>query len=223
MDLEPIWLSIKLALITTFILLIVGIPIAYWLSRKNTIGRLIIEAFITMPLVLPPSVLGFYLLLAFSPNNTLGHWLHQHFNIQLVFSFEGLVVASLIYSLPFMISPIKAAFSHLPKSLAEASYTMGKSKMQTYLHIQLPNIKSSILTAAVLTFAHTLGEFGVVLMIGGNIPGVTKVASIAIYDAVETMNYAAANDYALILFAITFTIVLAVFLFNRNAVKNPFE
>jgi molybdate transport system permease protein len=223
MDLEPIWLSIKLAILTTIILLIIGIPIAFWLSRKNSIGRLILEAFITMPLVLPPSVLGFYLLLAFSPNNSLGHCLQQHFDIQLVFSFEGLVVASLIYSLPFMISPIKSAFAQLPKSLAEASYTMGKSKTETFLHVQLPNIKSSILTAAVLTFAHTLGEFGVVLMIGGNIPGVTKVASIAIYDAVETMDYAAANDYALILFAITFTIVLAVFLFNRNAVKNPFE
>jgi molybdate transport system permease protein len=223
MDLEPIWLSIQLALITTLILLLIGIPIGYWLSRKSSIMRLIIEAFITMPLVLPPSVLGFYLLLAFSPTNSLGHWLQEHFDVQLVFSFEGLVIASLIYSLPFMISPIKSAFSQLPKSLAEASFTMGKSKTETFLHIQLPNIKASILTAAVLTFAHTLGEFGVVLMIGGNIPGVTKVASIAIYDAVETMDYTAANNYALILFAITFIIVLAVFLFNRKAVKSPFE
>ncbi|MEJ7558187.1 MAG: molybdate ABC transporter permease subunit [Pedobacter sp.] len=223
MDLEPIWLSIKLALLTTLILLVIGIPIGYWLSRKSSVARLIIEALITMPLVLPPSVLGFYLLLAFSPTNSLGHWLQEHFDVQLVFSFEGLVIASLIYSLPFMISPIKSAFSQLPRSLAEASFTMGKSKMETFLKIQLPNIKASILTAAVLTFAHTLGEFGVVLMIGGNIPGVTKVASIAIYDAVETMDYRAANDYALILFAITFSIVLAVFLFNRKAVKSPFE
>ena len=223
MDLDPIWLSLRLAVSTTLILLVIGIPIAYWLSRKNTVGRLILEAFITMPLVLPPSVLGFYLLLAFSPNNKLGHWLQQHFDIQLVFSFEGLVIASLIYSLPFMISPIKAAFSQLPKSLSEASYTMGKSKMETFLKVEMPNIKSSILTAVVMTFAHTLGEFGVVLMIGGNIPGVTRVASIAIYDSVETMDYAAANDYALILFAITFTLVLAVFLFNRNAIKNPLE
>ena len=223
MDLDPIWLSLRLAVLTTLILLVIGIPIAYWLSRKNTVGRLILEAFITMPLVLPPSVLGFYLLLAFSPNNKLGNWLQQHFDIQLVFSFEGLVIASLIYSLPFMISPIKAAFSQLPKSLSEASYTMGKSKMETFLKVEMPNIKSSILTAVVMTFAHTLGEFGVVLMIGGNIPGVTRVASIAIYDSVETMDYAAANDYALILFAITFTLVLAVFLFNRNAIKNPLE
>ncbi|WP_235526096.1 molybdate ABC transporter permease subunit [Pedobacter sp. Leaf216] len=220
---EPIWLSIRLAIITTIFLLIIGIPIAYWLSRKQTIFKIIIEAFITMPLVLPPSVLGFYLLLAFSPNNGLGKWLHQYFDLQLVFSFKGLVFASIIYSLPFMVSPIKAAFSHLPRSLAEASYVMGKSKLKTFFYVLLPNVKPSIFTAAVLTFAHTLGEFGVVLMIGGNIPGETKVASIAIYDAVETMDYHSANSYALVLFAITFIIVITVFLINRNAIKSPFE
>lgn len=223
MDLAPIWLSIKLALITTILLLIIGVPIAYWLSRKQTILKLVIEALITMPLVLPPSVLGFYLLLAFSPNNSFGAWLHQNFNLRLVFSFEGLVLASILYSLPFMVSPVKAAFSQLPKAIAEASYTMGKSPLQTFFNVLLPNIRSSIYTAAVLTFAHTLGEFGVVLMIGGNIPGVTKVASIAIYDSVETMDYASANNYALILFAITFSIVIAVFVFNKKAIKSPFE
>ncbi|WP_316844155.1 molybdate ABC transporter permease subunit [Pedobacter psychrodurus] len=220
---EPIWLSIRLAIITTIFLLFIGIPIAYWLSRKQNVFKIIIEAFITMPLVLPPSVLGFYLLLAFSPNNALGKWLHQYFDLQLVFSFKGLVFASIIYSLPFMVGPIKAAFSHLPRSLAEASYVMGKSKTETFFDVLLPNVKPSIFTAAVLTFAHTLGEFGVVLMIGGNIPGETKVASIAIYDAVETMDYSSANSYALILFAITFIIVIAVFLINRNAIKSPFE
>ena len=223
MDMEPIWLSIKLAGITTIFLLFIGIPIAYWLSRKQSIIKLIIEAFITMPLVLPPSVLGFYLLLAFSPNNSLGIWLHQHFNLQMVFSFKGLVLASVIYSLPFMVSPLKSAFAHLPKSMSDASYVMGKSKTQTFFYVILPNVKPSIFTAAVLTFAHTLGEFGVVLMIGGNIPGETKVASIAIYDAVETMDYASANSYALVLFAITFVIVIGVFILNRSAVKCPFE
>lgn len=223
MDFEPIYLSLKLALITTVILLVVGIPAAYWLSGKSTLAKIVLEALITMPLVLPPSVLGFYLLLAFSPNNGLGKWLHEHLNLQLVFSFEGLVFASVIYSLPFMISPVKSAFAQLPETLAQASYTMGKSRWQTFVYILLPNIKASVYTAAVLTFAHTLGEFGVVLMIGGNIPGVTKVASIAIYDAVETMDYRAANQYALMLFAITFAIVLAVFIFNKKAVKNPFE
>ncbi|MDY0904503.1 molybdate ABC transporter permease subunit [Pedobacter sp. CFBP9032] len=223
MDFEPIFLSLKLALITTIILLVIGIPVAYWLSGKSTMPKILVEALITMPLVLPPSVLGFYLLLAFSPNNGFGKWLLNHLNLQLVFSFEGLILASVIYSLPFMISPVKSAFGHLPGNLAQAAYTMGKTRWQTFIYILLPNIKASVYTAAVLTFAHTLGEFGVVLMIGGNIPGVTKVASIAIYDSVETMDYTSANHYALILFAITFTIVLTVFIFNKKAVKNPFE
>ncbi|WP_443938485.1 molybdate ABC transporter permease subunit [Pedobacter sp. MW01-1-1] len=223
MDLEPIWLSLKLATITTFFLLFLGIPIAYWLSRKQNMGKLMVEALITMPLVLPPSVLGFYLLLLFSPNNGLGKWLQTHVNVQLVFSFTGLVLASIIYSLPFMISPIKTAFSHLPRSMAEASYAMGKSNRETFFKVLLPNIKASVFTASVLTFAHTLGEFGVVLMIGGNIPGETKLASVAIYDAVEIMDYRSANAYALILFALTFLIVMGMFLLNRKAVKSPFE
>ncbi len=223
MDWEPIWLSLRLSLITTVILLVIGLPVAYWLSRKSSIPKLILEAIITMPLVLPPSVLGFYLLITFSPQNALGRWLQETLDVQLVFSFGGLIMASVIYSLPFMINPIKSALVQLPDSMAEASYTMGKSKKQTLIHILIPNIKSSILTAAVLTFAHTLGEFGVVLMIGGNIPGVTKVASIAIYDSVERMDYASANNYSLILFALTFVIVLTVFIVNRNSVKSPLE
>ena len=223
MELTPIWLSLKLAAITTVILMIIGIPIAYWLSRRSSIFKVIVEALLTMPLVLPPSVLGFYLLISFSPNSVLGHWLLQYFNVSLVFSFEGLVVASVIYSLPFMISPVKSALVHLPDSLAEASYTMGKSKLSTFYSVLLPNIKSSLYTASVLTFAHTLGEFGVVLMIGGKLEGITKVASIAIYDAVDNNQYAEANQYSLVLFAITFIIVILVFIFNRNASRGPLE
>jgi molybdate transport system permease protein len=223
MDWMPIWLSLKLSAITTMILLVVGIPLGYWLSYKNTIPKLILEAFITMPLVLPPSVLGFYLLLAFSPQNAFGKWLQETMDIHLVFSFPGLVLASVLYSLPFMVSPIKSAFLHLPGSIAEASFTMGKSRTHTLIHVLLPAIKSAIITAAVLTFAHTLGEFGVVLMIGGNIPGVTRVASIAVYDSVESMDYASANNYSLILFALTFIIVAGVFVFSRNAAKSPLE
>lgn len=223
MDWMPILLSLKLAGITTLILLAIGIPLAYWLSSKNTIPKLILEALITMPLVLPPSVLGFYLLLAFSPQNSLGKWLHETMALDFVFSFEGLVLASVIYSLPFMVSPLKSAFVHLPKSIAEVSYTMGKSKFKTLMEVLLPAIRPAILTATVLTFAHTLGEFGVVLMIGGNIPGVTKVASIAIYDSVERMDYDSANDYALVLFAITFVIVLSVFILNQKSAKSPLE
>lgn len=220
MDWNPIWLSLRLALVTTVILLLIGLPLAYWLSRTNTVLKLVLEAVITMPLVLPPSVLGFYLLLAFSPQNALGRWLQETFNIQLVFSFGGLVVASLVYSLPFMINPVRSAFVQLPHSMQEASYTMGKSEWQTFLHVLIPNIRSSIATAAVLTFAHTLGEFGVVLMIGGNIPGVTKVASIAIYDSVEQLDWVQANNYSLVLFILTFVIVTTVFVVNRKPV-NP--
>ncbi|MEB0260912.1 MULTISPECIES: molybdate ABC transporter permease subunit [unclassified Mucilaginibacter] len=223
MDLTPIWLTLKLAAITTLILLLIGLPLAWWLSKKRSFVKIIIEAIITMPLVLPPSVLGFYLLLAFSPQRGLGHWLQQTFDVQFVFSFQGLVLASVIYSMPFMISPVKSAFQQLPQSLSQASYTLGKSQWQTFRYVLLPNIKPSLLTAAVLTFAHTLGEFGVVLMIGGNIPGVTRVASIAVYDSVEQMNYTAANNYSLVLFAITFVMVLSVFIYNKYQAKSPLE
>jgi molybdate transport system permease protein len=148
----------------------------------------------------------------------------QHtFNIQFVFSFQGLVLASVIYSMPFMIGPIKSALQQLPLSLSQASYSLGKTKWQTFVSVLLPNIKPSLLTAIVLTFAHTLGEFGVVLMIGGNIPNVTRVASIAVYDSVEQMDYHSANIYSLILFAITFIMVISVFVFNKYQLKSPLE
>lgn len=221
MDLSPIWLTLKLAGITTLLLLLIGLPFAWWLSRGRSIIKIIIEAIITMPLVLPPSVLGFYLLLAFSPQHGFGKWLHDTFDVQLVFSFPGLILASVIYSMPFMVGPVKSALQQLPDSLAEASYTLGKSEWQTFSYVLLPNIKPSLLTASVLTFAHTLGEFGVVLMIGGNIPGVTRVASIAVYDSVEKMDYASANNYSLILFSITFVLVMAVFIVNKYQAKGP--
>jgi molybdate transport system permease protein len=223
MDWSPIWLTLKLAAATTAILLLIGLPLAYWLSKGRSFVKIILDALIAMPLVLPPSVLGFYLLLAFSPQHGIGHWLQQTFNIQFVFSFPGLVLASVIYSLPFMIGPIKSALQQLPLSLSQASYTLGKSEFETFRRVLLPNIRPSLLTAIVLTFAHTLGEFGVVLMIGGNIPNVTRVASIAIYDAVENMDYASANNYSLVLFSLTFIIVIAVFIFNKHSAKSPLE
>ncbi len=223
MDLSPIWLTLKLAAITTLLLLIAGLPVAWWLSRGRSFFKTIIEAIITMPLVLPPSVLGFYLLLAFSPRHGLGKWLQDAFDVQFVFSFQGLVLASFIYSMPFMVGPIKSALQQLPVSLSQASYILGKTKWQTFKSVLVPNIKPSILTAIVLTFAHTLGEFGVVLMIGGNIPGVTRVASIAVYDSVERMDYPAANTYSLILFSITFLMVISVFVFNKYQAKSPLE
>lgn len=223
MDLTPIWLTLKLASITTLVLLLIGLPLAYWLSKGRSIVKIILEAIITMPLVLPPSVLGFYLLLAFSPQHGIGKWLHETFNIQFVFSFEGLILASVIYSMPFMIGPIKSALQQLPLSFSQASYTLGKTERQTFIKVLLPNIRSSLLTAVILTFAHTLGEFGVVLMIGGNIPNVTRVASIAVYDSVENMDYHAANMYSLILFSITFIMVISVFVFNKYKAKSPLE
>ena len=184
MSWEPLILTLKLALVTTFVLLVVSIPISYWLAYSKARIKPIVQTLVSMPLVLPPTVLGFYFLVAFSPNNFIGGWLGDTFGIQLVFSFTGLVIASLIYSLPFMVHPIQSGFSKIPKALREASYLMGKSRLQTLIKVLLPNIKPSLLTGIVLSFAHTVGEFGVVLMIGGNIPGKTKVASIAIYDEV---------------------------------------
>jgi|TARA_R110000868_G_scaffold75413_4_gene217615 molybdate transport system permease protein len=219
MDWQPMVLTFKLAVVTTAILFVVSIPIASWLSSTGSKIRPVLETLVSMPLVLPPTVLGFYMLVAFSPENAFGNWLNEWLGIKLIFSFEGLVLASVIYSLPFMVQPIQAGLSSLPSTLKEASYTMGKSKMTTLLKILLPNIKPSLLTGIVLSFAHTIGEFGVVLMIGGNMPGKTKVASIAIYDEVEALNYAAANSYSLILFTVTFIILLLVYLTNGGYFK----
>ncbi len=172
-----------------------------------------------MPLVLPPTVVGFYLLVAFSPNSTFGAFVNETLGLQFIFSFGGLVFASMIYSLPFMVHPIQSGLSNLPSSLSEASLVLGKTRFQTLLYVLLPNIKPSLLTGIVLAFAHTIGEFGVVLMIGGNIPNKTRVASIAIYDEVEALNYAAANNYSMVLFAISFIILLSVYLINGGYLK----
>lgn len=210
----PIILSLKLAGITTFLLLVIAIPLSYWLSYTKSFIKPVIETLVSMPLVLPPTVLGFYLLIAFSPANAFGEFLNESFNIQLVFSFEGLIIASLIYSLPFMVHPIQSGLKSIPESYSEASFVMGKSRRTTLFKVLLPNIRSSLLTGIVLTFAHTIGEFGVVLMIGGSIPDKTRVASIAIYDEVESLNYSTANVYSMILFGITFIILLTVYITN---------
>ncbi|MBC7451446.1 MAG: molybdate ABC transporter permease subunit [Cytophagales bacterium] len=215
-DWTPILLSFKLACITTIILAAIGIPVAYWLSNSKSIPKTLIESVISLPLVLPPSVLGFYLLLAFSPNSTIGRFMESWFDVRLAFSFSGLIIASVVYSLPFMIHPVQAGFQNIPSSLKEASYTLGVSPFRTFLHVMLPNIKPALLTGIVLTFAHTIGEFGIVLMIGGSIPGVTKVASIAIYDEVESMNYAAADFYAIVLVALSMLFLIVLFWVNKK-------
>jgi molybdate transport system permease protein len=213
---EPLILSFTLSLITTVILLLIGVPLAYWFSQSKSKLKPVYESVISLPMVLPPSVLGFYLLLAFSPNNFFGKFLEEYFSLRLLFSFEGLIIASVIYSLPFMVHPVQAGFQNLSPSLKDAAYTLGISPRKTFLRVLLPNIKPALLTGIVLTFAHTVGEFGVVMMIGGNIPGVSKVASLAIYDEVESMNYAAANFYSLVLLALSFVILFLLFLFNKK-------
>ena len=217
--LETLWLTFRLASTTMAILLVLGIPLAYGLAGSRAWYKPLLEALVSMPLVLPPTVLGFYLLIAFSPDQAIGHWLVEHLNIRLVFTFPGLVLGSIIYSLPFMVQPIQAGFENLPPHLAEASYTLGKSRRTTLFRVLLPNIKPALLTGMVLSFAHTVGEFGVILMIGGNIPGETRVASIAIYDEVEGLNYAVAHQYAAVLVAFTFLILLTVYTINRSFIK----
>lgn len=218
-NLEPIWLTAKLALITTIILFFVAVPLGYWLSYSRFRFKAVIEALISLPLVLPPSVLGFYLLIGFSPENAFGKFLSDYFDLRLVFTFQGLILASVIYSLPFMVNPILSGLKNLPPALQEASFTLGKSRFVTVTKILLPNIQASLLTGIIMTFAHTIGEFGVVLMVGGSIPEETKVVSIAIYEEVESMNYHNANVYAGILFVFSFLILLTVHLINNKSRK----
>ncbi|WP_114748719.1 molybdate ABC transporter permease subunit [Pleomorphovibrio marinus] len=219
MDFTPFWISIKLAGITTLVLFLLGVPLAYWLAFNPRRYKVLLEAVVALPLVIPPTVLGFYLLVALSPENGLGALLDRYFDLRLVFTFEGLVFASVFYSLPFMVQPLQSGFRSVPETLVEAAYSLGKNTWTTLIHVILPNMTGSLLTAGILTFAHTIGEFGVVLMIGGNIPGVTQVISISIYDEVEAMNYGLANHYSLILLVFSFLILCLVYLFNYRQRK----
>ena len=205
---NPLILSFKLAFITTLILFVISIPLAFFLSQTKNKFKPLIETIFALPIVLPPTVLGFYILLLFSKSG-----------LNLAFTFSGIVIASVIYSFPFMLGPIQSGMEGLNKSLIEASYTLGKSKIETLLKVILPNIKPSIITAIITTFAHTVGEFGVVLMVGGSIPDVTKVASVAVYDYVENLEYHNAQIYSLILLSFSFIVLLLVY-FYRNKLEN---
>ncbi len=216
LDWQPFLLSFKLAGLTTVILLICSLPLAWWLSQTHSKTKPLFEALTALPIVLPPSVLGFYLLVLLSPNSAIGEFFDNIFGVKLVFSFTGLVVASCFYSLPFMVQPIQSGFEALNKHMLEASYLAGKSKIQTVLRVALPNIKPSLMTAVIITFAHTVGEFGVVLMIGGSIPGETKVASVAIYEMVEVMEYGKAHIYSAVMVALSFFVLLSVYIFNHK-------
>ncbi|ADU66579.1 molybdate ABC transporter, inner membrane subunit [Desulfurispirillum indicum S5] len=213
---QTMTLTFQVALITTIILLVLGIPLAYWLAYTRSRAKSVVETLVSMPLVLPPTVLGFYLLVFFSPVNPVGGFLDSWFNLRLVFSFEGVIVGSVLFSLPFMIHPLQSAFTAIPANLREAAATLGISRNRTLFTILLPNMKPGILAGCILSFAHTVGEFGVVLMVGGNISGETRMASIAIYDRVEALDYATAHQYAFVLFAITFAILLIVYVVNRR-------
>jgi molybdate transport system permease protein len=219
-DWQPFLLTFKLAGLTTLFLLIITLPLAWWLAHTKSKIKPVVEALVSLPLVLPPSVLGFYLLVTFSPASTIGHFLIQTFGLHLIFSFPGLVFASVIYSFPFMVHPLQRGLEVLPASLLEAAYTLGKSKMQAFFQVVLPNMKAAVISGIVLSFAHTIGEFGVVLMIGGNLPGETKVASIAIYDEVEQMHYGTANYYSLALLAICFSVLLLVYSINKKNTRS---
>lgn len=213
-DFTPFLLSFKLASIVSIILFLIALPLAWWLSQSKSKFKPILEALSAMPIVLPPTVLGFYVLYALSQNSPLGAFVENYLGVKLVFNFYGLVVASCLYSFPFMLQPLQNGFESLPKSIIEASYLCGKSSFQTLLKVALPNIKPSLMTAIVITFAHTVGEFGVVLMVGGSIPGETKVASIAIYEFVEMLDYKSAHIYSAIMVAISFIVLLLVYIFN---------
>ena len=219
MDWQPFILTFKLAAVTTLILLVVGIPVANWLAFSRNRFKVVIEAIVSLPLILPPTVLGFYLLLAFGKDNWLGAWLDDLFGVQVLFSFGGLVVASVIYSLPFMVQPIQSGFAQVDKALIDASAVLGKSRFTTLNRVIIPNARPAIISGIILTFAHTIGEFGVVLMVGGNIPGVTNVASIAIFDEVQVLNYRAAHIYSAVLLALSFGILIVVHLANGGNLK----
>ena len=208
-DWQAVGLSVRLASATSVVLLVIGMPIAYWIARSRRPWRPLVEAVVALPLVLPPTVLGFYILVAMGPNGPLGALWSGATGGRLAFSFEGLLVASVIYSLPFAVQPFSVAFAAVDRSLLETSWTLGRSGFATFLRVVVPLSAGGILTGMVLTFAHTLGEFGVVLMVGGNIPGETRTVSIAIYDRVQALDYPGAAATALPLLLVSFA-VLAV-------------
>ena len=219
LEFTPFLLSFKLAALTTLILFILCLPLAWYLSQTSSKAKPFLEAVTALPIVLPPSVLGFYILFALSQNSPIGAFFDEYLGVKLVFNFTGLVVASCFYSLPFMVQPLQSGFENINKNMLEASYVSGKSKFETIFKVALPNIKPALMTAIIVTFAHTVGEFGVVLMVGGSIPGETKVASVAIYEMVEIMDYTSAHIYSAIMVFISFLVLLSVYMFNSKQNK----
>jgi molybdate transport system permease protein len=216
MDWSAIFLTIRLAVVVCVTLLIVGTPIALWLSFTHWRWKFFVESVVALPLVLPPTVLGFYVLVAMGSNSPLGRWYQSLTGYELAFTFEGLAIASVIYSLPFAVQPMAAAFASVDPNLINASSILGASKIRTFARVVLPLSVGGVFTGMVLSFAHTLGEFGVVLMVGGNIPGVTRTISIAIYDQAQALDYAGANHLAMLLLAFSFVTLSITYALNRR-------
>jgi molybdate transport system permease protein len=216
MDWQAFWLTIRLAAIVTAVLIVVGFPLAYWIAFSRWRWKFLVEAIVALPIVLPPTVLGFYLLVALGQRGPLGRWWHAMTGHVLAFTFEGLVIGSVLYSLPFAVQPLASSLSAIDRRLLDASAILGVSRLKTFFRILVPLSVSGLVTGIALTFAHTMGEFGVVLMVGGNIPGVTRTLSIDIYDRVQDLNYAAANSTALVLMAIAFVLLSLVYSLNRR-------
>jgi molybdate transport system permease protein len=217
MDWQAIWLSVKLASATTVILLFVGLPLAYWLTFSRRRWKFLVEAVVALPLILPPTVLGFYILLAIGPRSPVGAFYATITGGLLPFSFAGLLIASVLYSLPFTVQPVAAAFAGVDRKLIEASWCLGVSRAATFRRIIVPLARAGIAAGAVLSFAHTIGEFGVALMVGGNIPGITRTVSISIYDQVQALNYAAAWQTSLFLLGFSFIVLALTYALQRRA------
>ena len=216
---EALLLSIRLALCVSAILFVIGMPLAYWLAQSQWRGKFLVESVVALPLVLPPTVLGFYVLVAMGPRGPLGRLSQALFGHSLAFTFAGLVLASVLYSLPFAVQPLIASFESVDRKLLDASAVLGAGKLRTFLRVILPLSVPGVITALVLSFAHTLGEFGVVLMVGGNLPGITRTVSIEIYDHVQSLEYAEANQIALVLLLISFAVLSLVYGVNRRFVR----
>jgi molybdate transport system permease protein len=217
MNAEALLLSLRLALCVSLILFVLGMPLAYWLAYSQWRWKFLAEALVALPLVLPPTVLGFYMLLAMGPRGPLGRFWYAAFGHGLAFTFAGLVIASVLYSLPFAVQPLVASFETVDRKLLDASAILGASRMRTFRRVIVPLSVPGVITALVLSFAHTLGEFGVVLMVGGNLTGITRTVSIDIYDRVQSLDYAGASRTAFFLLAISFAVLAAVYGINRRA------
>ena len=216
MDWQAFWLTTRLAVLVAAVLVVIGLPIAYWITYSRWRWKFLAEAVVALPIVIPPTVLGFYVLLALGPRSPLGRWWEALTGHTLAFTFEGLVIGSILYSLPFAVQPFAASFSAVDTKLIAASATLGASRARTFFRVILPLSISGLVTGVALSFAHTMGEFGVVLMVGGNIPGVTRTVSIDIYDQVQMSNYQAANQTALVLVLIAFAVLSLVYALNRR-------